>query len=266
MYDDLPDWRLYFGTIENLYHNHPARIDIAGTVESIDDITAEHLYECYETFYHPSNMVLFVVGAVDPQEMMTYIKENQNDKTFKDPAEIVRSFPEEPTTAATAKRSLSMDVTKPKVSFGMKCMKVDVAGESMLVQELASELVLDILFGRSSTFYTTAYEEGLIDESYSYSFSLEHGFGFVLVASDTENPAALEAAIRKTVQDASASWSIIAENLDRLRKRKIGHFMRSLNSIEFIANQFTRFAFNDMNLFDVVPTLEKITMLADFYR
>ena len=72
MYDDQPDWRLYFGTIENMYHEHPVKIDIAGTVESINDITAEHLYECYETFYHPSNMVLFVVGAVDPEEMMAF--------------------------------------------------------------------------------------------------------------------------------------------------------------------------------------------------
>ena len=96
MYDDQPDWRLYFGTIENMFHEHPVKIDIAGTVESIQDITAEHLYECYETFYHPSNMVLFVVGAVDPEEMMDFIKKNQNKKTFNEPAEIERKFPEEP--------------------------------------------------------------------------------------------------------------------------------------------------------------------------
>ncbi|MFN3367779.1 MAG: EF-P 5-aminopentanol modification-associated protein YfmH, partial [Exiguobacterium mexicanum] len=56
MYDDQPDWRLYFGIIENMYKNHPVKIDIAGTVDSIQDITAEHLYTCYNTFYHPSNM------------------------------------------------------------------------------------------------------------------------------------------------------------------------------------------------------------------
>lgn len=260
MYDDQPDWRLYFGAIENLYHEHPVRIDIAGTVESIDDITAAHLYECYETFYHPSNMVLFVVGAVNPEEMMKFIKEDQAAKSFKAPAEIVRKFPIEPPTAASSRNTLSMDVSKTKFSFGMKCTKVDVSGEEMLVQELASELVLDILFGRSSTFYTNAYEKGLIDESYSYSLSLENGYGFILIASDTDYPEKLEAAIREAVQGLSATWSITDEELNRLRKRKIGHFMRSLNSIEFIANQFTRFKFNDMNLFDVVPTLEKMTM------
>lgn len=80
MYDDQPDWRLYFGTIENMYHHHPVKIDIAGTIESIDGITADHLYTCYNTFYHPSNMLLFVIGAVEPEEMMTFIRDNQGKK------------------------------------------------------------------------------------------------------------------------------------------------------------------------------------------
>lgn len=260
MYDDEPDWRLYFGTIENLYHEHPVKIDIAGTVESIQDITAEHLYECYETFYHPSNMVMFVVGAVDPEEMMTFIKTNQDAKTFDEPTEISRIFPVEGDTAAKTERTLAMDISKLKFNLGMKCNKTDVAGEEMLAQELSSGLVLDLLFGRTSDFYTAAYNEGIIDESFSYDFTLENGFGFAMVGSDTDQPEQLESAIRKTMQDAVDHWPITTVELDRMRKKKIGQFMRSLNSPEFIANQFTRYAFNDMNLFDVVPTLEKLTV------
>jgi predicted Zn-dependent peptidase len=52
--------------------------------------------------------------------------------------------------------------------------------------------------------------------------------------------------------------SLTEEELERIRKKKIGGFLRSLNSPEFIANQFTRYAFNDMNLFDIVETLEKL--------
>src|SRR5690606_34100843 len=96
MYDDQPDWRLYFGAIENMYHNHPVKIDIAGTIDSIDGITAEHLYTCYNTFYHPSNMLMFVIGAVDPVEMMAFIEDNQNKKTFQEPTDLKRLFDEEP--------------------------------------------------------------------------------------------------------------------------------------------------------------------------
>src|SRR3954454_10802446 len=82
MYDDNPDWRLYFGLIQNMYQNHPVSIDIAGTVESISHITKELLYECYGTFYHPSNMLLFIVGPVDAGEVTKQIKENQSKKNF----------------------------------------------------------------------------------------------------------------------------------------------------------------------------------------
>lgn len=258
MYDDMPDWRLFFGTIENLHHEHPVKIDIAGTVESIQDITAEHLYECYETFYHPSNMVLFIVGAVQPEEMMAFIKDNQREKTFKTPEPIDRSFPEEPTTAAIPARTIHMDVKKPKFAFGLKGSNVHLAGKEMLTQELAIELLLDCLFGRTSTFYKEAYESGLIDESFGYSYSQEYGFGFAMIGADTEQPEQLEEKIRETIETAKNDWTITEEDVDRIRKRKIGMFMRSLNSIEFIANQFTRYRFNEMDLFDIVPTLEEM--------
>lgn len=96
MYQDNPDWRLYFGLIDSLFVKHPIKIDIAGTIESISKITKDLLYECYETFYHPSNMLLFVVGAIDPEKTMDLVRENQAEKDYKNQPEIVRSFEEEP--------------------------------------------------------------------------------------------------------------------------------------------------------------------------
>ncbi|NEM04389.1 insulinase family protein, partial [Escherichia coli] len=89
MYDDDPNWRLMFGLLENIYPDHPVSIDIAGTVESIDKITSDQLYENYHTFYHPSNMTLVVVGQFDPEDLMALIEDNQNAKTFA-PAEVIK--------------------------------------------------------------------------------------------------------------------------------------------------------------------------------
>ena len=87
---------VYYGLIESLYAKHPIHIDIAGTVESIAEITKETLYECYYTFYHPSNMSLFIVGGVDPEEVITLVNENQAAKTFPPQGDIQRFFHEEP--------------------------------------------------------------------------------------------------------------------------------------------------------------------------
>ena len=260
MYDDQPDWRLYFGTIENMYHHHPVKIDIAGTIESIDGITAEHLYTCYNTFYHPSNMLLFVIGAVEPEEMMTFIRENQGKKEFPEPTPIQRFFDIEPTEVAIKERTLNMDVQKPKIYVGLKAKDTNLSGQDMLKHELSVQIALELIFGRTSDFYERVYEEGLIDETYAFDFTLENGFGFAMIGSDSAEPDKLA----KTIMDELAKYEGNSQfdraGLDRIKRKKIGFFLRALNSIEFIANQFTRYSFNDMNLFDVVPVLETLTV------
>ncbi|GLC87330.1 EF-P 5-aminopentanol modification-associated protein YfmH [Lysinibacillus piscis] len=260
MYDDQPDWRLYFGTIENMYHTHPVKIDIAGTIESIDGITAEHLYTCYNTFYHPSNMLLFVIGAIDPEEMMAFIKENQAKKTFPNPTPIQRFFDDEPKEVAVKERTLHMDVQKPKLSIGLKAKNTNLSGRAMLKHELSVQIALELIFGRTSAFYERVYENGLVDETYAFDFTLENGFGFAMIGSDTTEPQALEKAIKEELAKYDREVSFDSDGLERIKRKKIGFFLRALNSIEFIANQFTRYSFNDMNLFDVVPVLEELTI------
>lgn len=260
MYDDQPDWRALFGSIENLYEKHPVNIDIAGTVESIDGITAEHLYTCYNTFYHPSNMLLFAIGSVEPEQMMAHIRENQSQKSFPEATEIERIEVDEPLEAYRKSNELRMDIQKKKAYVSFKAKETQLQGREMLKHELAIQLALDLMYGRSSEFYEDMYEKGWIDESYSYDFSLEKGFGFAMVGSDTQEPEKLELAIKEVMNQSANALPFDQEQLDRVKRRKIGFFLRALNSIEFIANQFTRYQFNDMNLFDAVPVIEELTI------
>ncbi|MDQ1003696.1 putative Zn-dependent peptidase [Neobacillus niacini] len=260
MYDDNPDWRLYFGLIQNLYQNHPVKIDIAGTIESISHITKDLLYECYNTFYHPSNMLLFIVGPVDPNKFMNQVRENQAKKDYKEMPEIKRKFEEEPLQTAEPKQVLEMNVQTSKCLIGMKALHVDQTGPELLKNELTMNVLLDLLFGKSSENYNQLYNQGLIDETFSYDYTQEQGFGFAMVGGDTENPDKLAEELKNMLFQAKNGTSFTEEQLERAKKKKIGAFLRAVNSPEYIANQFTRYAFNDMNLFDVVPTLEKITM------
>ncbi|ULT58615.1 insulinase family protein [Neobacillus drentensis] len=260
MYDDNPDWRLYFGLIQNLYQNHPVKIDIAGTIESIAEIDKDWLYECYNTFYHPSNMLLFIVGPVDPDKIMTQVRENQDKKDYKAMPEIKRKFEEEPPQAAEKKQVLQMNVQTSKSLLGIKALHVDQTGEVLLKNELTMNVLLDLLFGKSSDNYTKLYDEGLVDETFSYDYTQEQGFGFAMIGGDTAEPDKLSDSLKQMLLDAKQGSVFNEEQLERAKKKKIGAFLRAVNSPEYIANQFTRYAFNDMNLFDVVPTLEKITL------
>ncbi|MFI3250745.1 MAG: pitrilysin family protein, partial [Eubacteriales bacterium] len=75
MVEDNPQWRLYNNMLEGLYKNHPIRLSVAGTVESISHITAETLYSCHKAFYNPANMVLVAAGNFDPEELISLAQE-----------------------------------------------------------------------------------------------------------------------------------------------------------------------------------------------
>lgn len=258
MYEDNPDWRSYFGLIESLYHRHPVRIDIAGTVESISQITKDTLYKCYETFYHPSNMLLFVVGPVDPEKIMALVKENQAKKSFSRQEEIERFFPEEPDDVANRRKEIQLSVGISKCLFGFKEAKVGLTGDAYLKQETATELVLEALFGPGSDLYQSLYDDGLIDENFFFDYSLEKGYGYSYIGGDTPDPDALLNRVQEEIPRI-LERGISEEVFERIRKKRLGLVLRALNSPEWIANQFTRYRFNQSDLFRLIPALEELT-------
>ena len=152
-----------------------------------------------------------------------------------------------------------MNVQTPKCMVGMKGNFINQQGDEMLKTELAVQLLLDLLFSRSSNNYRDFYDQGLIDDTFSYDYTQEETFSFALVGGDTTDPDQLESVIKKVLLKAKTHENLSEQALERMKKNKIGSFLRALNSPEFIANQFTRYAFNEMDLFRVVPILEEIT-------
>lgn len=260
MYDDEPDWRLFFGIVGNMYLHHPIHIDIAGTVESIMEITAEDLYESYHTFYHPSNMNLLVVGKMDPAEMMDWIRQNQAKKEFAPKQEIQRFFPTEKVSDIKAFDSIEMPVNRAKSIVGVKGIEPAPTGREALVFKTTMNLLLTLLFGPTSTNYLQLYDEGIVDDSFSYEFNLDRTFHFVDIGGDAKDPSALSDAVKRILETAPHSPELTSENLTMIKKRMVGKSLQSLNSIEYIANQYSQESYGEASLFDLVPVIESITL------
>ncbi|MFL2099164.1 EF-P 5-aminopentanol modification-associated protein YfmH [Desemzia sp. FAM 23989] len=260
MYDDEPDWRLFFGLLTNLYPKHPLHIDIAGTVESIMDITADDLYESYHTFYHPSNMNLFVVGKLDPEQMMQEIRDNQKNKQFADPKEIVRYFLEETVEDIEAYSSITLPVNRPKSIIGVKGVTEPPTGRDGLAYKTKMSILLSLLFGTTSKNYLALYDSGLIDDSFSYDFTMERSFHFLDIGSDTKEPEKFAQTIKELLLSAKDSSELNEEHLMLIKKKMIGQHLQSLNSLEYIANQYSQELFGEATLFDMVPIIESIQL------
>ena len=260
MYEDDPNWRMFFGILNNLYPTHPLHIDIAGTVESIDKITAQDLYTCYRTFYQPSNMVLFVVGKMEPEKLMKLIRENQEAKNFPPKQEIVRYFPEN-TKEIIKQSALEAAITRDKFVLGIKGLDtLPQEGTELLRYKTAINLLFQMILGNTSRNYLAMYNQGIIDDSFGFEFSLDREFHFADFSGDTDEPEKAAAKVKEIILGFADDPEVSETNLDLLKKKMLGQYFQSLNSIEYIANQFTQSLFGDRTLFDLPEIIDSIQM------
>jgi predicted Zn-dependent peptidase len=259
MYKDNADWRSYFGLIEALFQVHPVHIDIAGTNESIMEISKDLLYQCYRTFYHPSNMSFFVVGHVDPEETMLLIRDNQAKKQFPPQDEIRRFFDEEPSQVRTREKVTILPVSLPKCLFGFKDPHTDLTGKALLARECQIKVLFDILFSSSSAIYQALYDENLISDTFGHEYNCNPGYGFSIIGGDTRDPHALIERIKQEVAKAQTK-GLDPVSFERSRKKKMGGYLRLLNSPEAIANEFTKYNYKEMDLFDILSVYGDMTI------
>ncbi len=258
MYDDQPDWRLFFGTIGTMFKNNPVKIDIAGTVESIQDITKDDLYTCYETFYHPSNMLLFITGSIDENDIIALVEKNQAEKNFRAQEPVKRSYPDEPLEVAKIKDSIQMPISIPKTLVGLKVDPAHLQKDYIGKLKLVSQMVMDFYFSKSGEFYEKLYQEGLIEGDLTYEIHLEQQFGFAVVGGDTKNPEKLAATLQEMLLQIKQQ-PIPEEDFQIMKKKRLGDLIRSLNSLEATANQFIDYNHIDLFYFDIFEQLHEMT-------
>ena len=174
MYDDSADSAVFEALFAAMYREHPARVPIAGSVESIADITAETLYDCHRAFYHPGNMILCVMGDVQPEEVVrmaaAYTPAESGNAAARDyGAPETMQIPQ----PRTEKR---MEVSMPTFAIGFKCEPADEGAEPLRMEFLGS-MAAELLAGESSALYTRLYEQGLIDADFAIDYERMKGYG-----------------------------------------------------------------------------------------
>ncbi|WP_251516576.1 MULTISPECIES: EF-P 5-aminopentanol modification-associated protein YfmH [Staphylococcus] len=260
MYQEQPGYKLMFNTLRSMYETHPIRVDIAGSEESIYNITKDDLYLCYETFYHPSNMVLFVVGDVDPEHIYNVIADHENNRNKTNQPKIVRDPLNEKREVNQSFVSEKMKIQSPRLMLGFKNQVMDdIHAEQFVKRDLEMTLFFELVFGEETEFYQTLLNQQLIDETFGYQFMLEPSYSFSLITSATEEPDKLKTLLLDELKQYQGKLND-QEAFELLKKQFIGEFISGLNSPEYIANQYTKLYFEGVSFFDLLEIVESITL------
>ena len=261
MYEDSPDSAVFENLFAVMYPKHPISVPIAGSVESIADITPELLYACCRAFYTPQNMMLCVVGDVDAGEVARLAREFT-------PAPVpggVRDTSGWSGAFSCGTMEKTMEVAMPMFAAGFA--SDPIAPEASLRAEIVGDLAAEVLVGESSPLYQRLYEKNLIDSDFSCGFEQVRGVGLLELSGDSEAP---DTVISAVVDEAEriVREGVDAAQLERLRRSMIGRRTRELDSFESTCYRMSAYFFEGAEYFDSVRTIQSVTAqdITDFLR
>lgn len=257
MYDDDPGWRLYMNAMDCMYKENPIKIDIAGTVESISKITPDVLYKCYNTFYHPSNMVMVICGDFIPEELLEEVKKRIVPKESQ--GEIKRIYPVNEKGINKPYKEAEMEVSTPIFAIGYKDNEdLKENRQQIIKKHIAIEILLNMIIGKSSKLYKELYESGelLAEPDLDYEFSDE--YGHIIISGQSKNPQKIQDEIKKTVQKYK-DCGLDKEHFERIKKKIYGDYVVEYNSVGEIARMFLSDKMKQINSFDYIEEYSQVT-------
>ena len=244
MCEDSPE-RVFENLMVAMYENHPIRVPILGTRQSIRQITPELLYTCHRAFYTPANMILCVVGDVDP-EAVAALAESVLGTSYRPAGEKLGAWQED-MTCPQKEISMDMEVAMPNFQLGFKCPPVGMGAEAFR-QEIIGDLAAEVLFGESSSLYLQLYEEGLIDSSFGGGFESVDGCAMLTCGGDSEDAPAIQSAILEKVTEIVASGIPESEFL-RMKRSALGRRIRGLDSFDAVCFRLCAYHFCQFDYF-----------------
>lgn len=254
MYKDAPDWEVMFNCLRTMYHNLPVRIDIAGTQESIAQITAKTLYGCYDNFYNLHNMVLAVAGNVSVDEVIEVADKALKPvegkmaqrKLIDEPKEVLDSYVEEKLSVAT-----------PQFMFGFK--ESWDTPERTTKEEISMEILLDMISGQSSELYKRLFDGKLINSSFGFEYFTGFGYSCVLFAGESNDPKSVSEEIVKEIKKFRET-GFDKTAFDRTKKKLYGRMIMGMNDVEGLANNMAVSFFAGENIFTDFEIFKTVTL------
>lgn len=256
MYEDDPFWSSYINAMKCLYKNNPIRIDTAGSIESISHIKPEILYNCYNTFYNPANMVFVACGDFDPEDLLQEIKKRllPHEKIN----EIKRIYPEEPTEINKKEIQTNMEISIPLFMIGYKDKIIDNKKE-LIKRHIAIEILLNILIGESSKLYTKLYNEELLLSEPDIDYEFSNIYAHILITGQSKNPKKIEEELLKEIERIKEQ-GINKEDFERTKRKIYGNYISEYNTPGDITRMFLSDWMKGLNSFDYIEEFTNVTI------
>lgn len=253
MTNDNPDWIVFFNLLKGIYHNHPVKIDIAGTIDSIAKIDAELLYKCYDTFYNLSNMVLVLAGNVDEDEVIALCDKLLKSSAGEAPQTV---FPDEPESVVCPEMRAQLPVGTPIFSIGIK--NKPLSGKERIKSNLEAGFALNLLSDSGSLLYKRLIDRGLINQTFSNEVFSGDGYSMLVFSGESSQPELVMQEIVAEIENAKAQ-GLDRSRFEPMKKALYGSMLRGMDNVEANASMLINSYFQGADPFIAYELLADMT-------
>lgn len=258
MYEDNPYTVLYEGILDQMYFVHPIKHKILGTKDSLRQIDKGVLEGIHKAAYNPKNMILFIVGKVDIKAIKDLLDSLTIQRQTPD-FNLLEPRVEEPLDVVDEGLNVVYkDVLIPHNCLGIK-LPTSPTSSAFLKAELTYAILFEMVLGKSSDVYQKLIQTRAINDSFDLDITLETGVANVLIGCNLEDPSRFFSAMNDLF-DNFESLPLDEGIFKRVKHQILGGFIHALNSLEYIANQYTKYYFQKDNLFDILAIMKTITL------
>lgn len=259
MYEDDINSRVYRMILARLYPGDPLGLDIAGTAESVHQITPEQLNCAFAAFYQPQNMDVVVTGAFDEQKMLAFIKQSPAGQRKSE--QLVTKITPNLQPINTDTLELELPVARNKVVLGQRWeLDFDTMNRrDILKTAIVGSLAIDLVFGDFSPVYMTWYNDGLIDDNFSAEFDTERQFAYIIVVADTAEPTEVVDQVSYILANLVDEVTKLQAYFELVKNGMLSRLINKLNELEEIAIRFEGQTFDDATLQVEIATLQALT-------
>lgn len=254
MYMDDQQTEMLNRLINNMYHVHPIKYDIGGTLDSIKEITPEVLTIAHRYLYQPSHRVLVMAGKIDVKRIYQLLK-NYDQSVQKEKIKII--YPKEPKRLVKKYEVVLKPVNISKLMLGIKLVYKKRSIKESIKLELAFGYLLGMLFGSSSQLTESLTRQGLINQNYYVAPVFEEHTEHLLIYAETKKPQTLKRVLIEALTDGNDDINI--ENFERFKKASLGQHVFALNSLEFKAHLYGKYIHQKANLFEAIDIMKELT-------
>ncbi|MFV5770009.1 EF-P 5-aminopentanol modification-associated protein YfmH [Mammaliicoccus sciuri] len=252
LYQDNIDWLSRYSILQLLFNDSPICNHIGGTLDSIQKIDISILKRSHQYFYTPSNMKLFIASPMNPSNLLDIVK---NSQIINKNIEVKPNISPLATNKLENKR-IKLPIKTSKVYIGYRLTNFKFIN-SLLKNEIILDIAFEVLFNNNCENFQKFKLNNLISSSIQWDINLEEEFGYIIINFESDEPYEAQNNIAKFIEN-NFKNGMNSEIFNSTKSMRITETLSKFNSIEYISNKFSQYAFKNENILTSIQIINNL--------